>query len=135
MNGHLGTLELPAPAYSAVKHQGRALYTYARRGIEVPAKPRVSTVREWKALSFAAPDLEHRLLCSSGTYVRSLAESVGRRLGCGGTVATLRRESIASFTLDGALTLDSFKALKTDDIKRLLDESLPVLQAAAKHPA
>lgn len=130
LDAHVGSLEMPAPAYSAVKHQGKPLYKYARRGIPVPPKPRLTTVFEWKALSYAAPDLEHRLACSSGTYVRSLAESVGKRLGCGATVLTLRRERIASFRLDEALTLDQLKATSSADFRALLAGSLARLEAS-----
>ncbi len=107
---HLGTVELPAPAYSAVKHQGKPLYKYARQGVAVPEKMRTYDVLSWKALSYSAPLVAHELHCSSGTYVRSLAEAVGRELGCGATVATLRRERIGRFSVEGALTLDRLKA-------------------------
>lgn len=139
---HHGTLEMDAPAFSAVKHQGRALYKYARRGIPVPSKPRTCRVHRWEALSYAAPDLEHRLLCSSGTYVRSLAQAIGRELGCGGTVLSLRRESIGrfltasgggipsrdgsvtSFSVDEALTLEQAKTLSQPALQALLAGSL-----------
>jgi|SRR5579883_375819 len=111
MSSYIGTFESAAPAYSAVKHQGRPLYEYARKGLEVPVKPRRSTVLDWRALGYAEPELEHRLSCSSGTYVRSLAEDLGEKLGCGATVSALRRESIGACSLDGALTMDQFKAL------------------------
>lgn len=131
LDAHLGVLEMPAPAYSAVKHRGRPLYQYARRGEAVPAKPRRCEVYGWKALSYAAPELSHRLSCSSGTYVRSLAESVGRALGCGGTVSALRREGIADFSVAEALTLEDLKALTTASLRELLDKSFPRLLAAA----
>lgn len=118
-----GRLEMPAPAYSAVKHQGRPLYKYARAGVAVPVKPRVSTVHEWRALSYEEPELSHRLSCSSGTYVRSLAELLGAALGCGATVSALRRESAGAYVVDGALTLEQFKALSLDHLRARL---LPV---------
>lgn len=134
LDGLHGELEMPAPAYSAVKHQGKPLYKYARRGIVVPAKPRKSTVFEWKALSWKSPDLEHRLRCSSGTYVRSLAELIGEKLGCGGTVATLRRESIAAFKVEDAITLEAAKGLSGKQLGDLLVSSLPALQSAVFPP-
>lgn len=105
-----GAVELPAPAYSAVKHQGKPLYKYARQGVAVPEKMRSYEIYDWRAVSYADGLLSHRLHCSSGTYVRSLAEAVGRALGCGATVQTLRRERIGEFSLEGALTLDALKA-------------------------
>lgn len=130
LDAHLGVLEMAAPAYSAVKHQGKPLYQYARKGIVVPPKPRKSTVYEWKAISYAAPDLEHRLRCSSGTYVRSLAEEIGKKLGCGGTVLTLRRERVADFDVKDALTFADIKTLSQSDLRAHLTASLSVLEAA-----
>lgn len=132
LDGFLGTLEMPAPAYSAVKHQGKALYKYARQGVAVPPKMRRSTVYEWKALSYAGPDLEQRLSCSSGTYVRSLAEALGEKLGCGATVASLRREKIAGFSVDEALTFETAKSISLKELKDLLARSLTRLEAVAR---
>lgn len=104
-----GRLEMAAPAYSAVKHEGKPLYKYARAGVEVPVKPRVCTVHEWTRTSYAAPDLSFTLSCSSGTYVRSLAELVGKKVGCGGTLAALRREKIGTWSVADALPGDQLK--------------------------
>ena len=93
LDEHNGLLEMDAPAYSAVKHKGKALYKYARQGIAVPAKPRQSRVYQWAARGYASPDLEHLLTCSSGTYVRSLAESLGKKIGCGGDKKSCRASS------------------------------------------
>lgn len=132
LDGHVGAIAMNAPAYSAVKHQGQALYKYARRGIPVPPKPRRSVVHEWKALSYTRPDFRHRLSCGSGTYVRSLAESAGRALGCGATVSSLRRESVGEFSLEGALTLEQAKGLELRSLQAMLTASLPLLEAVAK---
>ncbi|MFA6004652.1 MAG: tRNA pseudouridine(55) synthase TruB, partial [Elusimicrobiota bacterium] len=120
LDSFAGFQEMTAPAYSAVKHKGKALYKYARAGLEVPVKPRTCTVRSWQALSLDGLDFEHRLLCSSGTYVRSLAELVGRRLGCGAVVLTLRRERIADFGIEDALTLDELKNLDAAALRQML---------------
>lgn len=128
----VGNIEAPAPAYSAVKHQGRPLYEYARKGLEVPVKPRIAVVHSWEALSWATPELTHRLHCASGTYVRTLAEVLGEKLGCGGTVSTLRRESVGPFLLTGAMTLDATRALSPAALALRLAASLPVLEAALK---
>jgi tRNA pseudouridine55 synthase len=103
-----GVLEMPAPAYSAVKHQGKPLYKYARAGVEVPVKPRRCTVYEWTALSYEAPDLRFRVNCSTGTYVRSLAELIG------GTIAALRRESVGTWSVADAMPCEG---LKTAELK------------------
>ncbi|MBI4377360.1 MAG: tRNA pseudouridine(55) synthase TruB [Elusimicrobia bacterium] len=127
---HTGVLEMLAPAFSAVKHKGRPLYQYARRGISVPAKTRTSRVYRWDVLSYRSPDIEHRLSCSSGTYVRSLAESVGKSLGCGATVLSLRRDRIADFSVEDALNLEQAKTLRQADLRKQLSDSLPRLQEA-----
>lgn len=128
LDEHNGLLEMDAPAYSAVKHKGKALYKYARQGIAVPAKPRQSRVYQWHARSYTSPDLEHLLTCSSGTYVRSLAESLGKKIGCGGTVLTLRRESIGTFKVADALNLEKIKTLSGAALQSLLDASLKQLE-------
>lgn len=119
-DGLHGVQEFPAPAYSAVKHKGKPLYKYARAGIEVPAKPRRCEVFEWKALSYADGLITHRLHCSSGTYVRSLAEAVGERLGTVGTMETLRRERIGAFDIKDALAFEKFKTLSAAELAALI---------------
>jgi tRNA pseudouridine55 synthase len=109
-----GVLEMAAPAYSAVKHEGKPLYKYARAGLEVPVKPRRCTVYEWTALGYEAPDLRFRVSCSTGTYVRSLAELIG------GTIAALRRESVGPFDVKDALPCEQ---LKTADLSARLRAS------------
>ena len=131
----VGTTQTSAPAYSAVKHKGKALYEYARAGLEVPVKPRSATVYAWTALEWNAPELAHRMSCASGTYVRSLAELLGDRLGCGATVSSLRRESIGPFDIADALALDAARSLAPQDLARRLLESLPALDRALKAAA
>ncbi len=128
----VGDIDAPAPAYSAVKHQGRALYEYARAGQEVPVKPRTATVYAWEALSWAVPELEHRVFCASGTYVRSIAEVLGDRLGCGGTVSSLRREKIGPFDISEALSLEAARAQTPPELALRLLNSLPALDRALK---
>jgi tRNA pseudouridine55 synthase len=130
--GMVGTIEAPAPAYSAVKHEGKKLYEYARAGAAVPVKPRTAIVKTWETTSWASPELGYRLSCSSGTYVRTLAEVLGERLGCGATVSALRRETIGPFTLDGALPLDALRKLPPAELAGRLLASLPLLEAAVK---
>jgi tRNA pseudouridine55 synthase len=128
----VGDICVPAPAYSAVKHKGKALYEYARAGLEVPVKPRTAKIYSWEALEWASPELTHRVSCASGTYVRSIAEVLGEKLGCGGTVSSLRREKVGPFDLADALALDAARALAPQDLARRLLESLPALDRALK---
>jgi tRNA pseudouridine55 synthase len=128
----VGTIDTPAPAYSAVKHKGKALYEYARAGLEVPVKPRSAKIYAWTALDWASPELTHRVSCASGTYVRSIAEVLGDKLGCGATVSSLRRESIGPFDIADALSLDAARALAPAALAERLLNSLPALDRALK---
>lgn len=116
-----GSVSLPAPIFSAVKHKGKPLYHYARKGIATPPKPRTCVVYQWEALSYSpvSGEIENRLSCSSGTYVRALAEAVGKKLGCGAVVKTLRREQIGPFSVSQALTLDELKKLNAGDLEKI----------------
>lgn len=113
---HQGELHLPPPIYSAVKVAGRPLYDYARRGLAVELKPRPQTVVSWKLLSWEPPEAEFRLECSGGTYVRSLAVSVGERLGCGGAVSELRRERVGDVSVAAALGAEEAKRLTGEQL-------------------
>ncbi|MBI5884391.1 MAG: tRNA pseudouridine(55) synthase TruB [Elusimicrobia bacterium] len=135
MESFIGKIDVPVPAYSAVKHKGRALYDYARKGQPVPVKRRISRIDEWEALSYKAPDLEHFIRCSSGTYIRALATEIGGRLGCGATMLTLRRDRVAGLKLSDALTLEDAKKLSLKDLRAMLEGSLKSLQEVAVRTA
>ncbi len=113
---HVGELHLPPPIYSAVKVQGRPLYDYARKGVAVAVKPRVQTVTAWKLLSWKEPEAEFRLSCLGGTYVRSLAVSVGEKLGCGGAVSELRREMVGDVSVLASIGAAEAKALTAEQL-------------------
>ncbi|UPT72491.1 MAG: tRNA pseudouridine(55) synthase TruB [Elusimicrobiota bacterium] len=130
--GLVGEIEAPAPAYSAVKHEGRKLYEYARAGEAIPVKPRKTTVRSWDVLGWEPPELSYRLTCSSGTYVRTMAELLGERLGVGGTVSALRRESVGPFTMAQGRPLEDWRKLPPGELAVALAESIPALEAALK---
>ncbi len=129
-----GSVDMEVPVFSAVKHKGRALYKYARRGQAVPPIRRTSKVYEWRASSFAAPDVEHVISCSSGTYVRSLAQVLGERLGCGGTVAALRRDRIANLNLSEAITREQAGGMSAEALRSLLEASWKRLQSVEFAP-
>lgn len=102
-----GEIEQVPPMYSAVKIQGKKLYELARKGVEVERRPRPVTIYELELLGRAASgDWELRVLCSKGTYIRTLCHDVGAALGCGGCMAALRRTAASGFTLDEAVPLD-----------------------------
>lgn len=99
------------PMYSAIKVDGKKLYDLARKGREVERQPRPVVIY---ALELGAQMDENswqlRVVCSKGTYVRTLCHDIGAALGCGGTMAALRRVRVAGFTLDQAVTLDQVQA-------------------------
>lgn len=92
-----GTQRQTAPAHSALKHRGRPLYYYARRGLEAPAKTREVHAHALRLESAAGSCAVVNVQCGPGFYVRSLARDLGERLGCGAHLATLRRTSCSSF--------------------------------------
>ncbi len=126
MHRHLGVHDIPPPLFSAVKYKGRPLYSYARRGIELSPKPRPQRVDEWTLLSWDRPELEFRLRCSGGTYVRSLAVHLGSSLGSAGVLSELRREAVGPFDLRGALGAREARELPIEQLAaRLLPAEVP----------
>lgn len=109
LSDYVGKFRQQVPAFSAVKVQGRPLYEAARRGEDVDAPERDVEITALKMLSYLPPHLKIELSCSKGTYVRSLANDIGRKLGCGGYLAELRRTSIGALSVDQAITLDSLE--------------------------
>ncbi|MFN2187446.1 MAG: tRNA pseudouridine(55) synthase TruB [Candidatus Promineifilaceae bacterium] len=101
-----GEIQQQAPAYSAIKVGGEALYKKARRGEKPDSPTRNVTVYEITLQSWNTPFLEIELLCSSGTYIRSIAHDIGRALGCGGSLETLIRLSVGDFSIDDAIGLE-----------------------------
>ena len=106
-----GTLQQVPPMHSALKHQGRALYDYARAGIEVPRQARTVTIFALELVQWSGAHLVLDVRCSKGTYVRTLAEDLGERLGCGAHLAGLRRTASGALRVEDAITLDALDAL------------------------
>jgi tRNA pseudouridine55 synthase len=96
------------PMYSAVKHNGKALYKYARKGVEIERESREINISEFEITGIDLPDLHFKLTCSSGTYVRVIAHDFGRKLGCGAYLKSLRRTNIDGFNVEDALTIPEF---------------------------
>lgn len=97
------------PMHSALKHQGQPLYKLAHQGIEVERKPRQVQIHELNLLRFAGDELEIRVHCSKGTYIRTLAEDIGAALGCGAHLSALRRTDVGPFHEAGMVTLDQLR--------------------------
>ncbi len=106
-----GSIEQTPPMYSALKRDGKPLYAYARAGLTLAIPPRIITIHGITLLHYAADRLQISVRCSKGTYIRTLAEDVGRVLGCGGTLAGLRRTAVGTFEVKSAVTLTRLEAL------------------------
>ena len=102
--------EQEVPAYSAAKHEGQSLYKLARKGKEVPKKVKSMEISQADVLEVELPFVRFRVACSSGTYIRSLAHSLGMRLGCGAVLTELTREYSHPFGLEVACGLDELSA-------------------------
>jgi tRNA pseudouridine55 synthase len=105
----LGRIAQVPPRYAALKRDGRKYYEYARAGVEIARHPREIEIRELELLSWRSPDLELRVRCGKGTYVRVLAEDIGAALGCGAHLTGLSRIGSGGFTLVDAFTLDDLQ--------------------------
>lgn len=116
----LGDQYQTPPMYSAVKVDGVPLYKSARKGEEVERESRFIRVMSWDITRFALPHLDFRLRCTKGTYVRTLAHDLGRKLGCGAHLAALRRTASDKFHVSQALTLDQINALSLPEIEKRL---------------
>ncbi|MCG2615687.1 tRNA pseudouridine(55) synthase TruB [Terrimonas sp. NA20] len=92
------------PAHSAIKIDGKRVYELARKGVEVKIDPRKVTITEFEITSIDLPVVQFRVVCSTGTYIRSLANDFGAALGCGGYLSSLCRTRIGEFTIENAIT-------------------------------
>ena len=106
-----GPLDQRPPMHSALKHQGRALYEYAREGIEVERPTRAVQINRIDIVDWQSPLLVIDVVCSKGTYIRTLAEDIGQALGCGAHLAALRRTGSGPLNLAQAVTLEQLAAL------------------------
>ena len=117
----LGAITQVPPMHSALKKDGKALYEYARAGIEVERAPRDVQIHALKlALAHtqqAQPAIEIEVTCSKGTYIRTLGEDIGKALGCGGHLTRLRRTATGPFTAADCVTLEALEAM--DEAERL----------------
>lgn len=107
----VGKIRQVPPMYSALKRNGRPLYSYARQGLEVEREPREVEIHRLAIEAFDGECATLIVECSKGTYVRTLAEDLGRALGCGGHLQALRRTAVGPFSLDQAVTLAQLEAL------------------------
>jgi len=107
----LGRIDQVPPMHSALKHQGKALYTYARAGVEVERAARQVTIHAIDLIDWQHDHLIIDVRCSKGTYIRTLAEDLGERLGCGAHLAALQRTACGALQLQHSITLEALQAL------------------------
>jgi tRNA pseudouridine55 synthase len=130
-----GAIDQVPPMYSALKHQGKRLYELAYQGVEVERAARAVTIHRLDLIDRGTDWIEVDVLCSKGTYVRTLAEDVGEALGCGAHVSMLRRTRVGPFGDDALVTLAQVEeaAARGDEVLDAL--LLPLDQALADWPA
>lgn len=117
---HTGPISQVPPMYSALKHQGKALYEYAREGIEIKREARDVTIHSIGLIEFSGDVAIVDVLCSKGTYIRTLAQDIGEMLGCGAHLTGLRRTQTGGFRLEDAVTLEQLEAVASDARGELL---------------
>ncbi|KAA9130271.1 tRNA pseudouridine(55) synthase TruB [Marinihelvus fidelis] len=106
LDSFVGLGEQVPPMYSAIKHQGRPLYEYARRGIEIERQPRPVEIHAIELLSIDGPDIRFEVTCGKGTYIRTLAEDIARAFGTVAHLVALRRQWVHPFGSQSMVTLE-----------------------------
>ena len=128
-----GRLLQPPPPFSAAKYQGKPLYKFARQGIMIQKAPRPVEIFSLEILEMRLPEVDFRVQCSKGTYVRSLVHELGMRLGCGAHLMALRRTQNGPFNIEQAVGLDTLDRYIKD--KRLSEVIIPIGKALSHIPA
>lgn len=105
----LGEIDQKPPIFSAIKKDGKRLYEHARKGEEVEIKSRKVTIHEFEITRINLPEVDFRVVCSKGTYIRSLANDFGEALQSGGHLTVLRRTKIGDFSVEDAITPEVFE--------------------------
>jgi tRNA pseudouridine55 synthase len=118
-----GSIQQLPPLYSAVKKEGKPLYVYARRGEEVERERRTVFISEAELLAQTGNEVDVRVVCSGGTYMRTWAHDLGQRLGCGAHLSALRRTRVGKFAIEDAVTLEE---VEPGDLRPLVEALPPV---------
>jgi len=111
----IGDISQIPPMYSALKHEGKALYEYARQGVDIARQARVVNIKKIDVNSFEDEEAVITVSCSKGTYIRTLAEDIGKALGCGAHLIGLRRTETAGYQLMQALTIEQLEAMSVEE--------------------
>lgn len=105
----IGEIDQTPPIHSAIKQQGKPVYLAARKGHEVKLEPRKITIKEFEITKMELPLIYFKVVCTKGTYIRSLANDFGTALGCGAYLSSLCRTRIGKFTLENSLTISELE--------------------------
>ena len=131
-NQFVGVISQIPPMYSALKHEGKAMYEYARAGVEIERAARTITIHNIEINAFDQDIATITVKCSKGTYIRTLAEDIGAQLGCGAHLIGLRRTATANYQISQAITLEQFEVMSPAQRALLL---LPADSAVQHLPA
>jgi tRNA pseudouridine55 synthase len=129
-----GEIEQIPPMHSAIKHKGQRLYKLAHRGLEVEREPRRITIHSLKLRDFGDDFIAVEVLCSKGTYIRTLAEDMGAALGCGAHVKALRRIGAGPFDASQMVSLRRLEQLADEGLDALDEVLVPMEAALAEWP-
>ena len=130
-----GEIEQIPPMHSALKHKGKRLYQLAHQGIVVERQPRRVTIHRFEVPRFGGDTVEVEVLCSKGTYIRTLAEDFGEALGCGASVAALRRIGAGPFTAGDMVELAAVESMAAQGPQALDAPLLPMEAAVSGWPS
>lgn len=112
----IGEIDQKPPVFSAIKKDGKRLYEHARAGEEVEIQSRKTTIHEFEITRIQLPEVDFRVTCSKGTYIRSLAFDFGLALQSGGHLSALRRTKIGDYSVENGITPDDFEKSLLDEI-------------------
>lgn len=129
-NTFIGEIEQLPPMFSAVKVQGKPLYTYARKGQDIERKTKKVQVHDFQITELNPPVAHFRVSCSTGTYVRTLIHDLGQKLQCGAYLKSLKRLQIGTFLLERACNLDEVSEENLIDLQQVI-HPIPILKLGA----
>lgn len=119
----LGEIDQVPPIHSAIKKDGKRMYELARKGMDVKLEPRKIIIKEFEVDASQLPEVGCRVVCSTGTYIRSLAHDFGLALGCGAYLSSLRRTRIGTFRVENAVSIDTFEEIIKERKNRNLQQN------------
>jgi len=119
----VGTIDQYPPVFSALKKDGKRLYEFAREGIEVEIPTRKVNIRSFELTQKAIPKVDFKVICSKGTYIRSLANDFGKALNSGAHLSALRRTRIGEFNIEQAVSIEDFEKQIKNKLNPILSQN------------